>query len=88
MTVIQFPRRYRHPLPEDAIPRGRDRHVLVCPLYDKWVVVEQDESGGFLTSGMTKSQVITAALETVMTYNGTKQVLNHNPDDDVSEVLA
>jgi hypothetical protein len=81
MTVVKFPRCYRHPLPEDAIPRGRDRHATVCPLDGKWALIEQDDGGGFIASGLTKRQAIQSALEIVMEYRGTMTVLNHNPDD-------
>jgi len=47
----------------------------------KWALIEQDEGGGFIASGLTKRQAIQSALEIVMEYRGTMTVLNHNPDD-------
>jgi hypothetical protein len=66
MTVVQFPRQCRHKLPEDAIPKGRDRHATVFPFKGKWAMTEQDEGGGSFVTGLTKKQAIAGAVELVM----------------------
>lgn len=82
MSVIQFPTLPRRiPLPEDAIPVGKDRHACIFPMEGKWAIAEMDEGGGSLASGLTKQQAVERGLEIVMHYRGTLSIHNHNPDE-------
>jgi hypothetical protein len=85
MTVVAFPRRYRHQLPADAIPSGKDRHAYVFPHEGKWAVLECDEGGGSFFTSLTKAQAVQTGIELVMDYTGTLEVRNTSLyDDEVS----
>jgi hypothetical protein len=81
MTVVNFPRQYRPPLPADAIPSGRDRHAVVCPFEGAWALIETDDGGGSIATGLTKDQAVHGGIELVMRYRGTLQVLNVCADE-------
>lgn len=88
MTVVQFPRQYRAPLPDDAFPRGRERHAIVFPMDGKWAFMEMDEGGGSLVSGLTKHQALQSAVELAMEYGGTFELQNGSIDDEPRGVSA
>ena len=82
MSIVTFPRAYRHPLPADAIPAGRERHAIVFPMKSKWAVMEMDDGGGSLTGGLSKAQAILHAVDLAIEYCGTFEVRNSPPDED------
>ncbi len=75
--IIQFPKGFRHTLPPDAIPRGRERHVYVFPSRGAWAWQECDEDGGSLVDNLTKSEAIDQAMEWVAKYNATLSIHNN-----------
>jgi hypothetical protein len=77
-VVVPFPKPYRHPLPPDAIPRGRERHVVVFPRRGKWSCLDSDDGGCSQADGMTKERAIQAGLEYVMEMTATMEVINHD----------
>ena len=80
-VIVDFPKRFRHQLPSDAIPRGRERFGEVFPLDGAWVFVATDDGGGHIMAGLTKAQAMNEGLRLVLDYAGTLTVLNHNPDE-------
>ncbi len=78
--VVRFPRRYRRPLPRDAIPRGKSRHVWVFPWRGAWAWAEVDEEGGMSEDGLTKAAAINEALSFVFEFAATMEVRNADPD--------
>ena len=84
--VINFPVRFKHQLPLDAIPEGRARHVVVFPDDGAWSVMETDEGGGSLFGGMSKAQAVNIALEAVLVYRATMEVRNAPLDDEPPEL--
>lgn len=82
--IIRLPVQFRRPLPSDAFPKGRERHVVVFPDDGAWCVMETDEDGGSLVTGLTKEQAVYDAVETVMVYRGTMEVRNTPLDDEPS----
>lgn len=81
MTVVNFPAVFRHRLPDDAVPKGKDRHAEVFPYQGKWAVIHTDDGGGSFRTDLTKRQAVADAIDLVMNYCGTLTVTNHNPDE-------
>lgn len=75
-NVVRFPKRYRHPLPADAIPSGKDRYGWVFPYEGKWAFLESDDGGSSFITGVTKQQAMDMAVELVMDYRGTLRIDN------------
>ena len=88
MTVVQFPGKCRAPLPDDAFPRGRERHAVVFPVNGKWAIVEEDDGGASYVSGLTKHQALQAAVELAKQYGATFTVQNVPLYDELSGVPA
>jgi hypothetical protein len=44
-------------------------------------MIECDEGGASFATGMTKAQAVQSAIELVMDYCGTMEVLNRNPEE-------
>lgn len=80
-TVVNFPGRFKPRLPDDAVPKGKDRHVEVFPFKGKWALINTDDGGGSFATGLTKQQAMADAIDLVMNYFGTLTVTNHNPDE-------
>jgi hypothetical protein len=79
--IIKLPVNFRKPLPPDAFPSGRERHAVVYPDDGAWCVMETDEDGGSIVSGLTKAQAVQHAVEIVLIYHGTMEVTNTPPDN-------
>lgn len=81
MSVIKFPREYRQPLPDDAVPLGKERHAVIFPIDAMWAFMETDEGGGHLVTGLTKEQAVVSGFELVMEYRGTLEIRNTPPEE-------
>jgi hypothetical protein len=82
--LIKFPRRYRCPPPNDAVPQGRERHITVYPSDGKWALMQTDEGGGHISGGMTKRQAVSFGIELVLEYCATLEVRNTALDDETA----
>jgi hypothetical protein len=78
--IVEFPRPFRHPLPPDAIPLHKIRHVYVFPWRGAWSWFETDESGGTGEDGLTKQAAIEKALAYVFGCAATMEIVNSDPD--------
>jgi hypothetical protein len=78
MNVVEFPRRYRHPLPPDAFP-WKGRHCVVHPYEGKWAYYMSDEGGGAAEHGLTRHQAISAVLEWVLEDDATLTISDVDP---------
>jgi hypothetical protein len=68
---------FRHQLPADAKPNGRERDVSIHPAPDGWGVWQSDDGGGCcLGAGLSKAEALRIASEFVLKWNATMSLSN------------
>lgn len=70
MSVVPFPKPFRHPPPPDAIPNGRASMVEIVPWDGGWWAIGMDNGGAMmLAQRAPKEQAIEAGLRWVRLFN-------------------